>query len=319
MNSRNKPKHPFWRGKILPKLLLTVVPLPKNTFCSIDVTNRCNLRCNHCYFYSYDQDGTPELSTDEWLARIEKMQKGRAAFFSCTWVGGEPLLRRELIERGRRFFRANRVVTNGTLPLPDWQDVEFHVSVDGTQVHHDAIRGKGCYTKIRENLSESACAKLNVAIACCLNRTNVDCIEALVREWRRIPHIRHILFDFFTPIRGVKEDIWLTFDERNRALDILEGLKRRYGSFIGGPPATFDLMRSANRHLAVGANCVFIRHGRAFDSWGNIKRPCVMGSKADCDRCGCIVPFSIRAWKQPSNLLREVWRELTSKSSVAGH
>lgn len=305
-----KPKHRFWRGKVLPKLLLTVVPLPRNTFCSIDVTNRCNLRCRHCYFYSYDQDRGPELSVEEWISRIEGMQRGKGAFFNCTWVGGEPLLRPELIERGRRFFRSNRVVTNGTLPLPEWPDVEFHVSIDGTRELHDAIRGQGCYDRIRRNVSDPRYAALQIAIACCLNRDNIGCVRDLVREWREVPHVRHILFDFFTPIRGAKEELWIPFAERDRALDLLEELKREFGDFIGGPPRTFDLMRERNRHRSVGKNCVFVRNGTAFDAWGNVKKPCVIGAQADCDRCGCIVPFSVRAWKRPANLLREAWRDL---------
>lgn len=322
-----KPKHRFWRGKVLPKLLLTVVPLPKNTFCSIDVTNKCNLRCAHCYFFSYDQDRGPELSIEEWISRIEAMQKGRGAFFSCTWVGGEPLLRQELIERGRRFFRSNRVVTNGTFPFPNWEDVEFHVSVDGTEKLHDAIRGTGCYAKIKKNISDPKAADLNIAIACCLNRTNIGCVEELLTEWRQMPNVRHVLFDFFTPIKGdgslfqkgpvpfekvPDSDLWLTFAERDRALDKLEELKRKFGSFIGGPPLTFTLMRERNRHRAIGKSCIFLNNGTAFDAWGNVKKPCVIGPKADCDKCGCIVPFSVKAWKHPSNLLREVWRDLTS-------
>ncbi len=338
METQKKPKHRFWRGKVLPKLLLTFVPLPKNTFCSIDATSKCNLRCAHCYFFSYEQEQSPELSVEEWLARIEKMQKGRGAFFSCTWVGGEPLLRRELIEKGRRFFRSNRVVTNGTLPLPDWPDVEFHVSVDGTEKLHDAIRGEGCYAKIKKNISDPAASNLNVAIACCLNRKNVGCVEELLTEWKRVPNVRHVLFDFFTPIKGEDKpcviasptgviarseatkqsrptatpdsDLWLTFPERDQVLDRLEELKKTYGSFIGGPPLTFTLMREKNRHRAIGRACVFLNNGTAFDAWGNVKKPCVIGPRADCDKCGCIVPFSVKAWKHPSNLLREVWRDL---------
>lgn len=311
-NVHERPRHPFWRGKILPKLALMAAPFPKNTFCSIDVTSRCNLRCQHCYFYSYDQGRAPELTEDQWIAKIVKMQQGRRPFFSCTWVGGEPLLKPDLIERGRRYFRSNRVVTNGTLPLPCWPDVEFHVSVDGTEKFHDAIRGSGCYAKIKRNISDPRCSNLNIALACCLSRTNAGCIEELVEEWREVAHVRHILFDFFTPIIGVKEDKWLSFDERDKILDRLKGLKRRYGVFIGAPPGTFDLMFEKNRHEAVGENCVFVKHGTAFDAWGNIKRPCVIGHLADCDRCGCIVPFSVSAWKKPSNLLREIWRDLTT-------
>jgi MoaA/NifB/PqqE/SkfB family radical SAM enzyme len=300
----------IWRSKVLTRLALSVVPLPKNTFCSIDVTHRCNLRCRHCYFFSYDQDRGPELSVDEWLSRIETMQTGKRPFFSCTWVGGEPLLRKELIEKGRRFFKSNRVVTNGTLPIPAWSDCEFHVSVDGTQDLHDSIRGSGCYERMKKNVLDAGKDGIDVTIACCINRQNASCIDDLVDEWRAIGNVKHMLFDFFTPIRGVKEDLWLSFDERDRIVDHLKSLYVRYPGLIGAPPATFDLMLEKNRHKAIGKSCVFLNHGTAFDAWGNIKKPCVIGEKADCDRCGCIVPFSIKAWKHPSNLLKEAWQEI---------
>jgi MoaA/NifB/PqqE/SkfB family radical SAM enzyme len=300
-------------GRILSRFLLMFAPFPKNTFCSIDVTSKCNLRCKHCYFFSYDQEKQKELTDEEWLARIKTMQEGPRPFYSCTWVGGEPLLRKGLIEKGRHYFKANRVVTNGTLPLPDWPDVEFHISVDGTEKLHDAIRGDGVYRKIKKTISDPNVANLKVAIACCLHRDNAHCIEDLLKEWKEVPHVRHILFDFFTPIKGVKEDLWLNFKERDDVLNKLKELKNeKYGSFIGGPAQTFKLMNSQNKHKAVGANCVFVNHGTAFDSYGNIKKPCVIGSKADCERCGCIVPFSVKAWKHPANLLKEIWYEIKS-------
>ncbi len=310
MTATRKAGKGVWRSRVLGRVALTVWPLPKNTFCSIDVTNRCNLRCKHCYFFASDQDQISELSVQEWLARIERMQTCRGAFFSCTWVGGEPLLRPELIDRGRRFFKSNRVVTNGTIQLPDWENVEFHISVDGTEALHDAIRGQGCYAKIKRTIDDARERGIAVVLACCLNRSNVTCIEALIDEWKQYPNVRHILFDFFTPMRDGDRSLWLTFEERDRILDRLCRLKEQHGDIIGAPPGTFDLMRAPNRHKAVGRNCVFVRHGTAFDALGNVKKPCVIGAAADCDKCGCIVPFSVKAWKRPANLLREAWNEI---------
>jgi sulfatase maturation enzyme AslB (radical SAM superfamily) len=292
-----------------------VAPLPKRTFCSIDATAKCNLRCKHCYHFAHEQSREPELTVDEWIARIEEMQRDKP-FFSCTWVGGEPLLRKELVERGKKYFRSNRVVTNGTLELPDWSDVEFHISIDGTEKMHDAIRGEGCYARIKANLEKADRKGLKVAVACCLNRENVGCIENLIEEWRGVPAVRHILFDFFTPMRGeANEGLWLSFEERDAVLANLKRLKKKYGEFIGAPPATFDLMRSDKAYKSVGKNCVCVRNGIALDAWGKPKTPCVMGPKADCVRCGCIVPFSVRAWKKPSNLLREIVRSFNKRKA----
>ncbi len=34
---------------------------------------------------------------------------------SVTWIGGEPLLRKDLIEKGKKYFAHNLIVTNGLI------------------------------------------------------------------------------------------------------------------------------------------------------------------------------------------------------------
>lgn len=301
----------IFNSKVLARFALIFSPLPKRSFCSIDVTSHCNLRCSHCYHFAHEQPSEKELTLKEWIGRIEDMQK-KKPYFSCTWVGGEPLLRQEIIEKGRKYFSSNRVVTNGTIELPNWPDVDFHISVDGTEPLHNKIRGKDCYSRIKRNLEKASHKNLKVIIACCLNRENIHCMEDVVVDWYGVPNVKSVLFDFLTPSKGEKnENLWLSFEERDAAILRLNSLKRRYGDFIGVPPATFNLMKSEVSHKSIGKNCVYVKNGLALDAWGNKKNPCVMGPKADCHRCGCIVPFSVRAWKKPANLLREILKAVT--------
>ncbi len=45
------------------------------------------------------------------------------------------------------------VVTNGTFPLPRFENLYFYwISLDGTEEIHDSIRGKGSYAKTRKNI-----------------------------------------------------------------------------------------------------------------------------------------------------------------------
>ena len=70
----------------LAKVGFRLFGLPRNAFGSIDVTERCNLRCKHCYFFEHDQ---PEqaLSVDDWVALIERWKQTRSRlefpFFQC--------------------------------------------------------------------------------------------------------------------------------------------------------------------------------------------------------------------------------------------
>src|SRR5207344_3028504 len=65
--------------------------IPQDAVCSVDVTNQCNLRCHHCYFFEHEQ---PEnLAVERWRSFFDKMKAEGFPFFSCSWVGGEPLMR----------------------------------------------------------------------------------------------------------------------------------------------------------------------------------------------------------------------------------
>ena len=94
------------------------------------------------YFAGPEEDLPHELSADQWVARLEELKRtsGRFPFFSCTWVGGDPLIRRQVIERCKPFFRYNTIVTNGTIPLPNWPEVNWYVSIDGDEEIHEYVR-----------------------------------------------------------------------------------------------------------------------------------------------------------------------------------
>lgn len=63
---------------------------------SVDVTNRCNLRCTHCYFYAkpFEKD---ILSDDDILKRIREVKTQNPKIIDCAWV-------EENLYCGKNFF-----------------------------------------------------------------------------------------------------------------------------------------------------------------------------------------------------------------------
>lgn len=301
-------KRKFWKDYVLPKAAFFVRGFPNKAVVSIDVTNKCNIRCKHCYFFAYDQD--KELKPDEWLEKLEKLKQEGFPFRSATWVGGEPLLRKDLIEKARKHFMFNIIVTNGTFPLPNWPDVMYHISVDGTESFHDDIRGEGVYQKIKKNIGEAPDG-LDISLACCLNKRNKECMEELLEEWHSNLKVKSMLLDFFTPIKGVKHDLFIPLEEQEEIIDRIIELKHtKYGDFIGVSERVLNLMRKKDREKAIGGNCVFLQKGHAFDPKGNKKAQCMMGGDADCDRCGCVVPFYLKQRTERKYILQEVWGDI---------
>jgi MoaA/NifB/PqqE/SkfB family radical SAM enzyme len=284
---------------------------PGNAFGSIDVSKECNLRCKHCYFFEQDYDA--ELSVDEWIEKLETLRRTTSRrqwpFFQCTWVGGEPLIRKELIERGRKYFRHNTVVTNGTIPLPDWPDVHFYISIDGDEPTHEALRNKkGIYRRAMRNVAEHP--ELEVTIAYCITARNVHCIEEAVIDWARAGASR-MTFDFYTPIETISETdepLFLPLDERDRVLDTLLELKAIYGDFFVLPERAFRLMKS-DVCRSVTDDCLFAKKSFALGPDGTPKNKCMMGEKADCDRCGCVVPFYLASLVDRRLIARDLTHE----------
>jgi radical SAM protein with 4Fe4S-binding SPASM domain len=140
--------------------------IPAGLLLQWHVTERCNLRCTHCYQESH---GGAELEFpqllgilaqyEELLARWRGTKNAPSPRGHITVTGGEPFVRRDFLEllevfaaRRQRFSFA--ILTNGTLidsplarRLRELGPRFIQVSIDGTQATHDRIRGSGSYER----------------------------------------------------------------------------------------------------------------------------------------------------------------------------
>lgn len=304
-----RPSRPLFSAYNLAQVGFFLFGIPKNSFGSVDVTNRCNLRCDHCYFF--EQDHSSEWSLEQWQEKFERMKREGLGSFQCTWVGGEPLLRLPLVDLGRRYFKYNTVTTNGSLPLPDWKDVSWYVSVDGGREGHDRMRNlPGLYDTIKGNIA--ATEGLKITIAYCITSENSTEISASLEEWSRNPKVRNMVFSFFTPVRGVDDSLWPGWNEKDRILELLIEQKKVYGDFIVNTESALGLMKSG-RARTVTDRCPFAEKSFALGPAGIMKEPCMLGPKADCDRCGCVVPFYLKSLTDRRLVVRDLAAALGTK------
>jgi len=128
------------------------------------VTNRCNFRCEFCFYYAEIEKGRKpdELSIDE----IERLAKSVGPLVQLSLTGGEPFLRRDLDRVADVLIRHCRptyvtIPTNASLTdrmvlflektLADHADTYFRLtfSIDGIGDDHDRARSMpGSYDKI---------------------------------------------------------------------------------------------------------------------------------------------------------------------------
>lgn len=134
----------------------------------IQLTYRCNLRCNHCFqwnnkgFFFHLKKEKQDKELDFYI--IEKAMKETEPVKSNLYLwGGEPLvyhywdLLANLLEKDRRW---TVICTNGVLIdkkmetiLRISESTVLLVSLDGFQEGNDEIRGKGTFKKVMENIS----------------------------------------------------------------------------------------------------------------------------------------------------------------------
>ena len=304
-----RPPKPLFSLYNLAQLGFFLFGISNNSFGSVDVTNQCNLRCDHCYFF--EQDHSAQWSLEQWRELFERMKAEGFRFYQCTWVGGEPLLRPEIIELGRRYFKYNTVTTNGSLPLPDWKDVSWYISVDGGRRLHERMRNApGLYDTIKQTIAQSE--GLKITIAYCITSENITEISASLEEWSRNPKVRNLVFSFYTPVRGLDNSLWPGWDEKDRILELLIEKKKVYGDFIVNTERALRLMKS-DRSRSVTDRCPFAEKSFALGPDGIAKEPCMLGAKADCDRCGCVVPFYLKSLTDRNLVISDVGTTLKAK------
>jgi len=163
-----------------------------------NATNRCNLKCQHCYINAVDKTYQEELSTDEAKEFIADLAEMGVPVLLLS--GGEPLIRSDIFELSKfARDRGLRVVlsTNGTLingkiasKIKESGIQYTGVSLDGMREIHDQFRRlPGAFDAALEGIRH--CMKLGIktGVRFTLNRFNKSDLPEMLKlvEAENIP------------------------------------------------------------------------------------------------------------------------------------
>lgn len=157
----------------------------------IDITNSCNLSCQHCYHPDHKNQGN--LSLDNWFKIISDYKKliSQTNYTPLILIcGGEPLLSPYLfliLDFIKINFKNPKILilTNGTLindtfikKIFKYNNIEFQVSLDGpNEFLHDFFRGKNSFLKSIAGIELLIKNNFKVSILSILSKQKECCIE----------------------------------------------------------------------------------------------------------------------------------------------
>lgn len=162
-----------------------------------ELTNKCNLRCSHCYNIDYLESENIDLSTEEAKIIIDK-----AKVLGCHFMGfsgGEPFIREDIFEL-IEYVKEHpiHILTNGMYindetirKLSEIGDliIEFRISVDGLKKHEE-LRGVSSEV-VLENIKSLLKNEYIVTVNTMITNENV-----------------HELFDMYNYFKAIKIDRW---------------------------------------------------------------------------------------------------------------
>ncbi|MBN2058106.1 MAG: radical SAM protein [Candidatus Saganbacteria bacterium] len=162
------------------------------------VTDRCNLKCKHCFVPTNKTRSNRELSLSE-IKKIAASFQAPLELLSLT--GGEPFLREDLPQIAKAFYKLNGskeifICTNGLMSGEIARQMSkivddcacpilVQVSIDGFAPTHDSIRSvPGSFSAALETVSlmkelQRQSTNLGVAVLTVVHEGNIDEMEEL--------------------------------------------------------------------------------------------------------------------------------------------
>lgn len=268
------------------------------------ITNACNLRCRHCFVYREETPNEPrdKMKDARMLHQLEVL-RDRHNIRSMLFMGGEPMIRKDLVLEAMQLFEESSIVTNGTYGIPSVPGHLVTVSLDGPEAYNDSLRGEGVFKAVKQAVFDRDPADgTTVMLQMTVTRENAGAIEefvAAVADWP----VSGIAFTFYVPTRNDHSPlVWRDLRERDEAVRKVIELKGRYPQI----KTSIDTLKLMLSDVALestgtqGENCSLKRMLPLYvGDGGQFERTfCCYGNDVDCSRCGAYAVFNSARHKQ---------------------
>ena len=163
-------------------------PDPSLRYLEMQITDKCNLRCKHCYI---SNKSFSELSINQIRAVLKEFEEMQGLRVLIT--GGEPLIHsrfKAINEMLPEFFVRKVLFTNGLLlnrkALKNLNVDEIQISIDGLKDAHDSLRGKGTFRLAIEAVKRAIDCGFEVSISTMVHPKNLDDFDEMDKLFKVI-------------------------------------------------------------------------------------------------------------------------------------
>jgi MoaA/NifB/PqqE/SkfB family radical SAM enzyme len=142
-----------------------------------DMTSRCNLKCDGCYYYEGEKQNTQDVRDPaRWRALLEA-EKERGITF-VVLAGAEPGLVPKLCQACYNVIPLGCIASNGLRAFPESIGYKIHISVWGDDEESKKYRGRACLDQQLRSFEGDDRA---VFVYTCTKR-NIDQIDGVVKR-----------------------------------------------------------------------------------------------------------------------------------------
>jgi SynChlorMet cassette radical SAM/SPASM protein ScmE len=198
---------------------MPVMRTPKSM--DLEITTRCNLRCEYCSHFASAGDVGLDLPKEEWLRFFEELN--RCAVMEVQLSGGEPFIRKdikELIEGIVQNRMRFSILSNGTL-----------ISEEIAALLASTFRGEGSFLKAIAGIRNLLKFKVPVTVRVTIHRQNVRDLEAIAAYLLEDIGLPGFSTNAASPLGlclGDSGRIQLTVEEQTLAMEKMLALTRKY-------------------------------------------------------------------------------------------
>lgn len=198
-----------------------------------EITHQCNYGCSYCIFSCNNKKIDNELTTEECFHIIDELVKNGFKHLKIT--GGEPFIRKDIIDILR--YASDKLITdistNASLITPEkvrlLNNIKLkmiHVSLDGSKIEHESVRGINTYDRTIKGLNALRQSINRVRIGSVIHFNNQDSLEGLILDSEQV-QADEIIFSIMEPVAGQDKSLVRTLTNE-QLIEQIEYLKDKY-------------------------------------------------------------------------------------------